>query len=74
MTARFKARYDKWLWPVRLSVVVFPLDQASFFLATGESQGVLAMLVAPGIMLLVLWVVLPRRYELWPHRIRMVLV
>ena len=74
MTSRFRARYDKWLWSVLLSVVVLPLVQAGFFLATGESQGVLAMLVVTGIMLLVLWVVLPRRYELWPDHIRIDLV
>ena len=72
MTSRFRARYDKWLWLVLVGVVVIPIARAGFFVATGHLTGVLAMLVIAGVVVVLLWCLLPRAYELWPDRIRIV--
>ena len=73
MLLRFKPRYDKGLWPVLIGVLLLPLGRAGFFMAAGEFQGTLAMLVVAGLVLLALWSVLPRAFELWPDRVRIVL-
>ncbi len=58
---------------VLVAVVVIPIARAGFFVATGHLTGVLVMLVIAGVVVVLLWCLLPRAYELWPDRIRIVL-
>lgn len=73
MLLRFKSRYDKWLWPVLIAVPLLPLVRAGFLVAAEEFQSAWVMLVVTGLVLLVLWSMLPRAFELWPDRIRIIL-
>jgi hypothetical protein len=73
MPLRFKPRYDKWLWPVLTLVPLLPLGRASFLVAADEFQLAWLMLGVTGLALLALWSVLPRAFELWPDRIRIIL-
>ena len=73
MLLRFKPRYDRGLWLVLIGVLLLPLGRAGFLLAAGELQLTLAMVVVAGLALLALWSGLPRAFELWPDRIRIVL-
>ncbi len=73
MLSRFKPRYDKWLWPVLMALPLLPLVRAGFLVAADEFQSAWVMLVVTGLVLLVLWSMLPRAFELWPDRIRIIL-
>ena len=73
MTTRFKPRYDKGLWLVFIVVLLLPLGRAGLLVAADEFQWAWVMLGVTGLTLLVLWSALPRAYELWPDRIRIVL-
>ncbi len=73
MLLRFKSRYDKWLWPVLIAVPLLPLVRAGFLVAADEFQSAWVMLVVTGLVLLVLWSMLPRAFELWPDSVRIVL-
>ncbi len=73
MPSRFKPRYDKGLWPVLIVVSLLPLGRAGLFLAADEFQWAWVMLGVTGLALLALWSGLPRAFELWPDRIRIVL-
>ncbi len=73
MLSSFKPRYDRGLWPVLIGVLLLPLGRAGFLLAAGEFQGAFAMLVVTGLALLALWSALPRAFEVWPDRVRIVL-
>ena len=73
MTTRFKPRYDKWLLLVFIVAPLLPLGRAGLLLAADEVQWAWVMLGVTGLVLLALWSVLPRAFELWPDRIRIVL-
>jgi hypothetical protein len=73
MLLRFKPRYDKGLWPLLIGVPLLPLVRAGFFVAAEEFQWAWVMLGVTGLALLALWSVLPRAFELWPDRVRIVL-
>ena len=74
MISRFKPRYDKGLWPVSIIIVLLlPLGRAGFLVAADEFQWTWVMLGVTGLVLLALWSMLPRAFELWPDRIRIVL-
>ncbi len=73
MLLRFKPRYDKWLWPALMVLPLLPLGRAGLLAAAGELQWAWVMLGVTVLVLLALWSVLPRTFELWPDRIRIVL-
>lgn len=73
MLSTFRLRYDGWLWPVLVVQVVSPLRRFFFLAATDEFEAASGMLVMSGVVLAVLWSVLPRAFELWTDRVRIVL-
>ncbi len=73
MLSRFKPRYDKGLMAVFIVLLLIPLGRAGFLVAAKEFQLASVMLGVAGLVLLVLWSALPRAFELWPDRIRIVL-
>ncbi len=73
MISRSKPRYDKGLWLVFIIVLLLPLGRAGFLVAADEFQWAWVMLGVTGLALLALWSMLPRAFELWPDRIRIVL-
>ena len=73
MRSRFKPRHDKGLSLVFIVLLLLPLGRAGFLVAADEFQWAWVMLGVTGLALLALWSVLPRAFELWPDRIRIVL-
>ncbi len=70
---RFSARYDRALLPVLAIVPVLPLTRAAFLWAGGEAGLAAGLLVIATLGSLALWAVLPRGFEVWPDRVRIVL-
>ena len=73
MPLRFRPRYDRGLLPVLMLVLLLPLGRAGFLVAAEEFQLASLMLGVVGLVVLVLWSMLPRAFELWPDRISIVL-
>ena len=73
MTARFKARYDKWLRRVFILAIGSPLVIAILILVVNHNSSAIPSLVFTSAILLTLWLVLPRAFEVWPDRLRIVL-
>lgn len=70
---RFSARYDRALLPVLAIVPILPLARAAFLLNDGEAGLASGLLVIAALGSSALWAILPRAFELWPERVRIVL-
>lgn len=70
---RFSARYDRALLPVLAIVPILPLARAAFLLDDGEAGLASGLLVIAALGSSALWAILPRAFELWPERVRIVL-
>ena len=73
MTSRFNPRYDKWVWAIIIGVPVVILGWGILLTALGEDPAFFVVLGASVFTGLLLWTVLPRSYDLWPDRVRIVL-
>lgn len=70
---QFRPKYDLWLWVVLGSVLLIDLVLGSILAGSGEIVGGLATYAAAVLSTLLLWLVIPRSYELWPERLRIIL-
>lgn len=69
----FHPRYDKGLWLVFLAVPLLPLGRAGSLVAAHEYWLAFVMFGVAGLATLALWFLLPRKFELWPDYICIVL-
>ena len=69
----FKARYDKWLRRVLILAIGSPLVIAILILVVNQNSAAIPSLVFTGAIGLTLWLLLPRAFEVWPDRLRIVL-
>ena len=71
--SHFKAQYDAWVWAIVALVILLPLLLTGYYFAIDVPQDALFTLFVSALVAAILWLLLPRRYELWPDRIRIVL-
>ena len=69
----FKPRYDKGLIIILLAVPLLSLGRAVSLMVIDEPELAWLMFGVTGLTVLALWSLLPRAFELWPDRIRIVL-
>jgi hypothetical protein len=69
----FPAAYDWWAWLLLIGVPAMMLTLGILAAMTGEVGATTVVFVAFGLDCLVFWLVMPRRYEVWPDKVRVVL-
>ncbi len=73
MTARFQAKYDKWLRRALVLAIVSPLVMAILILVVNQNLAAIPSLVFTAAIFLTLWLLLQRAFEVCPDRLRIVL-
>ena len=73
MMSRFEARYDEWLRRALILAIGSPLVIAILILVVNQNSAAIPSLVFTSAILLILWLLLPRAFEVWPDRLRIVL-